>query len=302
MNTASRYDQNPADAVTDALRYLSPDCDRETWVTLGMAVKAALGDAGFDLWDAWSQGADSYRAKDARDAWKSFKTDDRVTAGTLFHLAKQAGWRTLGGVRLPPPPMRDPQAVEAEARAEREQHEATARKAFNIFRYAPLAHSHPYLTRKRIHGHGARLHVRSGKLLVPLYANPRHLANVQFIAADGEKRFLKGGRKAGCYWWIGPEVSETVCLAEGFATAASIHQATGHRCYIAFGAGNLPAVAVAVRDLHPGAAIVVCADHDPTGIKYAGLAAARIDARGALPDAPGRDFTDLLNDAGGCHG
>lgn len=130
--------------------------------------------------------------------------------------------------------------------------------------------SHPYLVRKGIKGHGAKL--AFGKLAIPLYAGLerlgneeyapyRHLVNVQLIDADGNKRFLKGGRKAVCFWWIGPP-SPTVCIAEGFATAASVLEATGNRCFIAFDAGNLPAVALAVRGLLPGCEIVLCAGID----------------------------------------
>jgi putative DNA primase/helicase len=289
MNAATRYDPDPAGTVADALRFLSPDCDRDTWVLLGMAVKAALGGQGFAVWDQWSQGSDRYRARDARDAWKSFKPEGRVTAGTLFHLAKQAGWRGRDGAfpKFPPPAPR-PDA-EALAHAERERHEAAARKAWNIWRHAPLAHEHPYLTHKGVQGHGARL--AHGKLVIPLYAEPGRLVNLQFINDTGkEKRFLGGGRKAGCFWWVGEHLTETVCLAEGFATAASIHEATGYRCYVAFDAGNLPAVAEAVRDLHPDADSVVCADNDPAGLKYAELAAERIGAAVAVPEKPRPDL------------
>jgi putative DNA primase/helicase len=291
MNAATRYDTDPAGTVAGALGFLSPDCDRESWVLLGMAVKAALGDSGFTVWDAWSQGGKTYRAKDAQAAWKSFKADGRVTAGTLFHLAKQAGWAPDGS-RLPPiPPPLTRAETEAAERALQRQHQAAARKAWNIFRFAPLADSHRYLTRKRIKGHGARL--AFGKLVIPVFADPKRLVNLQFIDGEGTKRFLRGGQKAGCFWWIGRHPTETVCLAEGYATAASIHEATGHRCYIGFDAGNLPAVAEAVRALHPQARVVVCADHDPAGIKYGTDAAVRIGAALALPDLPGQDFNDL---------
>ena len=297
MNAPTRHDTDPAGTVAGALRFLSPHCDRESWVLLGMAVKAALGDSGFAVWDAWSQGGKSYRAKDAQAAWKSFKADGRVTAGTLFHLAKQAGW-TPDGSQLPPllPPRIQAETGAAE-RALQRQHQAAARKAWNIFRHAPLADSHPYLTRKRIKGHGARL--AFGKLVIPVFAEPRALVGLQFIDRDGNKRFLRGGQKAGCFWWIGRHPTETVCLAEVYATAASIHEATGHRCYIGFDAGNLLAVAEAVRELHPQARILVCADNDPAGIKYGTNAALRIGAALALPDLPGQDFNDL---AGACRG
>jgi hypothetical protein len=80
------------DRIRDAL-YFIPAANRETWVRTGMAVKSELGDAGFEVWDAWSQQADSYNAKDARDVWKSVRGNGKVTAGTLFHEAKANGWR-----------------------------------------------------------------------------------------------------------------------------------------------------------------------------------------------------------------
>ncbi|QFY44635.1 toprim domain-containing protein [Candidatus Methylospira mobilis] len=283
--------QDPITTMAAALGWLSPDCDRSTWVRIGMSIKAALGDAGFDIWDSWSQGADSYRQDDARAAWRSFRTDGKVQAGTLFHMALQAGWEPNGEAvpTLPPPtPKTDPEA-ERRALLERQRH--AAQKAFTLWRQAPAVKQHPYLTAKLIKPHGVRLF--RGALLVPLYDGPGRLINLQFIKEDGKKRYLAGGRKSGCYWWIGETVTDTLCMAEGYATAASIHEATGLRCYIAFDAGNLIHVGEAIRAQFPGARLVLCADHDADGIKYATRTAARIGAAIALPDLPGHDFNDM---------
>jgi putative DNA primase/helicase len=169
--------------------------------------------------------------------------------------------------------------------------------------------NHAYLSAKRIQSHGGYL--AFGKLASPLYsgltcppqgryADIAHLVNVQLIDQAGVKRFLKGGKKAGCFWWIGP-TSETVCIAEGFATAASIYEATGNRCFIAFDAGNLPAVAKAVRKLYPHTPLIICADHDTHGIgqHYAEQAALEIGAAVAMPETPGADFNDVWR---GCNG
>lgn len=293
--------RSPEAGISAALRYLSPDCDRHTWVVLGMAVKSALGDAGFPLWDAWSQGSNKYRAGDAKAAWRGFKPgsggNDAVGIGTLYHLARAAGWEPQGGaLPAPPAPMPRPDA-DAEQRALDAQHAAIARKASAIWRHAYLAQEHAYLRRKGIQPHGAKLF--KDALVIPLYASPDALVNLQFIQPDGAKRFLKGGRKSGCFWWIGKDVADTVCLAEGFATAASVYQESGFRCYIAFDAGNLPHVGETVRGLHPRQRVVICGDHDPAGIRYANLAALRIGADVAFPDQPGQDFNDM---ARGEHG
>ena len=61
-----------------------------------MAVKSELGEAGFEVWDEWSQQADSYNAKDARDVWKSIRANGKVTGGTLFHEARRTVGATMG--------------------------------------------------------------------------------------------------------------------------------------------------------------------------------------------------------------
>jgi len=87
--------------VRDALQHISPDCSREDWVTVGMAIHhaaAAEGDteAGLTLWDQWSQGSTSkYPGERAvAQQWRSFRADkaSAVKLGSLFHLAQQGGW------------------------------------------------------------------------------------------------------------------------------------------------------------------------------------------------------------------
>jgi len=41
-----------------------PAADRDVWLRMGMAVKSGFGEAGFDLWDEWSQRDESYREPD----------------------------------------------------------------------------------------------------------------------------------------------------------------------------------------------------------------------------------------------
>jgi len=98
-------------------------------------------------------------------------------------------------------------------------------------------------------------------LLIPMRGADQTLHSLQLIGANGEKRFLPGGRKRGCYFPIGtPE--GVLCIAEGFATAASIHESTGHAVAAAFDAGNLIEVARALRGKFPQLNLVVCADDD----------------------------------------
>ncbi len=88
--------------IGTALNFVPAD-DRETWLRMGMAIKSKLGDSGFDLWDGWSQQAESYKNGDVRDVWRSIKPGGGVTIGTLFHEAKASGWQDDSTYQHPTP-------------------------------------------------------------------------------------------------------------------------------------------------------------------------------------------------------
>ena len=98
-----------------------------------------------------------------------------------------------------------------------------AGRIWNASQAAPP--DHPYLTHKAVASHGLRTY--KGALMVPLFDPTGQISSLQFISAGGAKRFIKGGRVAGRYFVVGA-MTETMCIAEGYATAASIHAATGH--------------------------------------------------------------------------
>lgn len=66
-----------------------PSNDRETWLKIGMALKAELGQAGFELWDKWSSTAPNYGGTEK--AWNSFKRNG-VSILSLFDVAKEYGY------------------------------------------------------------------------------------------------------------------------------------------------------------------------------------------------------------------
>ena len=90
------------DAIGAMLAHLSPDMPRDEWAAVLMALKSELGDTGFDLADTWSARGEKYRAADVRSTWRSIKAGGGVTAGTLVHMAKAAGWRP-DAVQTPAP-------------------------------------------------------------------------------------------------------------------------------------------------------------------------------------------------------
>jgi putative DNA primase/helicase len=113
------------------------------------------------------------------------------------------------------------------------------------------------------------------------------LHSLQTIAPDGSKMFMSGGRVKGCYFSIGkPRGALIIC--EGLATGASIHECTGHAVAVAFNAGNLESVAVALRTKYPALKIIIAADDDHQTPGNPGLtkATAAVQATGACLVVP----------------
>jgi putative DNA primase/helicase len=194
----------------------------------------------------------------------------------------------------------DRAAIEAE-RQRREveqqdrQQQAANKAAYLWSKAAPASADHPYLIKKRIQPHGAKSG-RDKVLILPLFNSSRELVNLQFIDSEGNKRFLSGGRKKGCFYWLGDQVTDPVLICEGFATGASLHEYTGKLVVIAFDAGNLKEVALAVRAIRPEAEIIICGDNDAsgTGQKAAWAAALACGGKYILPPTVGQDWNDHL--------
>lgn len=301
-----------------------PSDDRETWRKVGMALKAGFGDEGFALWDEWSRAASSYNERDARDVWKSFK-GGRITINSLFHLAKAGGFDPRAHKAKPLDPAerkrRETERAEREAREranETARHEAAAVEAERIWQAAQLAPAdHAYLVRKGINAGSLRLYrgdlhigkaACDGALVVPVRDVVGKLWTLEFILADGQKRYLPNGRKAGGFATVGDVAGGatpmTLLIAEGYATAATLAAVTGNVAAVAFDAGNLKAVAKALRELYPKARIVLCADDDcrtkgNPGLTNARAAAGAIGGFVAVPDfgddrpADAKDFNDM---------
>lgn len=198
------------------------------------------------------------------------------------------------------------QAQREREEAEAKRHAGARSQAERTLRESTPATDHAYLRRKGIKPHGAKLH--GGSLVLPMRDSSGTLHSLQFIDAEGEKRFLPGGRVAGCYFAIG-KPNGSLCIAEGFATAASIHEATGLAVAVAFNAGNLLPVARVLRTKYPDLRLIVCADDDAKtagnpGITKATAAASEVGGLLAVPDfgekRPDKasDFNDLAKDCG----
>lgn len=142
-------------------------------------------------------------------------------------------------------------------------------------------------------------------LYVPLRDVEGRIWSLQTIQWDGEKRFLPGGKVKGHFHQIGDILSETpILIAEGLATAASLHLALNWPVIVAFDAGNLLEVGPKIRQKYPTHRIIICGDDDAfnghanVGKDKATKCADFIDAIAVFPrfkDVTSRptDFNDL---------
>lgn len=173
--------------------------------------------------------------------------------------------------------------------------EVTADVVADIWANAQAAtDDHPYLKAKGVKSHGLRI-TGDGRLVAPMYDAEGNLSSLQYISHDGAKRYHKSGQTSGTTWILGtPDNAKTVYIAEGYATAATVHEETGQPCVVAYSASNLPAATEqAVKHSLP---VVIMADNDEGGIgrKYADQACAQYGASYVMPPTVGMDANDWV--------
>ena len=154
----------------------------------------------------------------------------------------------------------------AQAETERRHREAAKRGKWAWEHARPANPSHEYLRRKRLEPGIARQ--RGDALVLPVLDFSGYLRGVQYVRADGTKRFIGGMAKSGGFIPVAakPDGSRPLWIAEGWGTAATLQAMRPEVCCIAgLDAGNLAAVAVEARKRWPTLDIVVCPDFDAVG-------------------------------------
>lgn len=190
------------------------------------------------------------------------------------------------------------QATEAELHAK-----ARKTAAWILERSKPATDAQPYLLKKGVEVHGGLREYR-GSLVIPLRDANGTLLSVQFIRPEGSKRFLTGGQVSGCFFAVCDKADGPLVIAEGYATAASVHEATGLATVAAMNAGNLKVVAEALRRKWTDRDLIIAADNDAftapgnVGVEKAREAARAVGARLAVPSFKDNatkptDFNDL---------
>ncbi len=178
---------------------------------------------------------------------------------------------------------------------------------------------HPYLISHGIRAYGIKYNSSGCTLVIPVISTDQVLHGLQFISGYGSKKFKTSTDKIGHFHKIeGAKDSTQIIICEGYATGASIREATGATVVIAFDAGNLLPVAKVLREATPGCLITIAADNDigtqgNPGVTKAAKAAAEIGAglsvvtftdeqvkifRSSHGGKPPTDFNDLHQIAG----
>ena len=255
--------------VAELLRWISPDCERDQWVRILMAIKCALGENGMNIADAWSKGSARYQAAAFRDTWVNISDGGGVTAGTLLYLARESGYRPDGSI----PRIAPTRPAEPAQRAQPENRTLPyARKIWaRVDRADAAVAAHPYAIRKQItHAAGAGRARVTGSLVgqdadcivVPLRTLDGEFVGVECINAEGAKQTF--GRKG--LLALGNDQDSTVptFVVEGWATAVhTLHAFGWNACaVVAGGKGRLDQVARDLEHRYPGREIIVCGEAD----------------------------------------
>lgn len=183
-----------------------------------------------------------------------------------------------------------------------------AHEAYNIYMDGIPVADFKYLVNKKLDG-TAMISTSEeyylGWMMLPLHDEAGDIVSLQFISETGQKYFFTNGRIQGCYNLVKGETDE-IYIAEGYATARTVTEATGKMCAVAWNANNLMAVAENIRAKYPNSILIVAGDNDHeteiqgqlvnVGFNKADMVAKTLGLKAVFPvcEAGESDFNDIL--------
>lgn len=260
--------------------------------------------------DRYHRVADMLKAKKNLDGWYRLK---KLSSGLTIGYAGSF-WRCRGSFKWASRASRNYtvadrdalDAVRRKVQAEQEKrHALGAERAVRAWTEETSAViSHAYLSKKQVASHGLRQNER-GQLVVPIRSLAGDLLGLQTIAPDGTKRYSFGANRSVCGGhWLGVLAgAPVVAVAEGYATGATIHEATGWPTFCALDANGLERSAKPLRHILPGTSLVFAGDHDLArgggiGQLKAQAAANACGGIAVIPPVEGTDWNDHAHAAG----
>lgn len=255
--------------AASALHAIDAGCDRESWVTAGMAAKSA--GLEFEDFNTWSASAGNYAGEaDCRTVWKSFGESGRVTPASLFGMAFAQGWKDPAKRTVHNPRSSITKQIKAAPAPAILPESAKAAQVWQLCEPAPAVHS--YIARKGGIPEGLRIYPASapplviqgknvaGHLVVPCWSGGK-LQTVQFVPAEGQKLNMPGASFHDGYFTVGTfAAGGRVFVVEGIGQAWACYAATGAAAVVCFGAGRMATVAAAIRAENAAARIVLVPD------------------------------------------
>ncbi|MDI3514021.1 MAG: putative primase/helicase [Rhodocyclaceae bacterium] len=258
-----------------ALWSLDAGAERAEWVRAAMAAKSA--GLTLDDFTAWSETAGNFKsAADCASVWRGIKEDGPIKAGTLYAMARAAGWQDERRAPHHAPQMQRPhQAGQRPAQAP-QRPEQGKRPPFDVQAAweagEPATAGHPYIVKKQGNAAGLKVYrgperiagqALDGALMVPAWDFAGKLQTVQFIPDQGKKLNAPGRPVAGAFV-VGkirpPGTGQSIAITEGIGQAWSCNAAAGMPAVVAFGAGRMEQIARAFQARYPAARLVLIAD------------------------------------------
>ena len=143
-------------------------------------------------------------------------------------------------------------------------HEVASIEAQEEFKNAKEANNeHPYLKEKEVKSYQLKIDER-GNLLMPLQdIEGKHWTNQKINL--NFKGFNKNGKKEGNFFIIGDknlDQAKELIVVEGYATGATIHEATNKTVIVAVDSGNLVSVMSQLDKRYPNSTILLAGDDD----------------------------------------
>lgn len=236
---------------------------------------------------AWAR---DYLGMPQPDHSRSMTPEERGRlAGRLVRMKAEAQWK-----------------AEADERAQVARQETVSRRAMAVWpRSRPAPDNHPYLAARGVKSHGLRLDP-VGRLRIAMQDEQGRIWSFQHIRQhrDGSnlKLFHPGARAKGLFFLIGEiRPGLPIAFAEGYATGASVHEATGLPVVVCFAVSFKAHIMRAWRLKEPDRMLIDAADNDLSKPRNAGAEmAARLRKEiGAIPALPpfqpgddGKDWND----------
>lgn len=197
--------------------------------------------------------------------------------------AEKTNWTASGEYKTDPARVMQQRALNAQRQWDRQQsqqatYDATVAGLVRQWtRMPPATNDHPYLVRKQVLVADGIRQDRYGNLVVPLRNLQGDIRSVEYISPDGKKTLKKDAEKKGSFFVVGGELQpgEPVLYAEGYATAASVHQACGLPVVMCVDAGNLVTVSRLLHTAYPDTPHIILGEDDFTRTDNKGLIKAR---------------------------